>query len=106
MGEGERPQSGPQYVSVCVALGLYDQVVDVQVQDCRWGKGVPGKMCSWGHPRWPKSSGWVLGKMYSWQVPDPQVGKRAAGLEFQPQMGCLSGYCHLGSREDKGQRGL
>lgn len=30
-------------------------------------------------------SGQVLGIVCSWQAPDPQVGERAAGLEFQPQ---------------------
>lgn len=57
-------------------------MVGVQVPVCRWGRG------SWGRCA-------AIGLR-------PQVG-RAARLEFQPQMGCLSGYCHLGGREDKGQ---
>lgn len=50
------------------------------------GEGDPGENVQLGGaPRWIVHSGRVLGKVCSWQAPDPQVREWAAGLEFQPQ---------------------
>lgn len=92
--------------SVCEArVCLANRAVGVQVQLYGRERESGGKCAAGGDSKWVGDSGWVLGKKCSWQVPDPQVEDRAARLEFQSPVGCLSGYSHQG-REDKGQRDL
>lgn len=82
-GEGERlKESGPQSECVCVSHVCLAKWWGVQVPVCRWE---------------------VLGKVCSWQVSDPQVQEvgSQAGISAPNRM--LSGICHLGGREDKGQ---
>lgn len=85
----------------------------VQVRGCRWGQ-VPGKraaggllggLCTGGG----SGESWGLlgagpGKACNRQAPDLRWGGGGQlGWNFSPT-GCLSGPCHQGGREDKGQR--